>query len=86
LKPRRFADARGYFVETYNEQRFRQSGIVVHFVQDNQSSSICKGTISGAAQAAIFVGGSVAESSLNGHSHDQASNLGTWDLGWPDDD
>ena len=37
LKPRRFADARGYFVETYNAQRFRQSGIMVHFVQDNQS-------------------------------------------------
>jgi dTDP-4-dehydrorhamnose 3,5-epimerase len=35
LKPRRFADARDYFVETYNAQRFRQSGIIVHFVQDN---------------------------------------------------
>ena len=39
LKPRRFADARGYFVETYNAERFRQSGIMVHFVQDNQSFS-----------------------------------------------
>jgi dTDP-4-dehydrorhamnose 3,5-epimerase len=47
LKPRRFADPRGYFVETYNAQRFRQCGIVVPFVQDNQSFSICKGTIRG---------------------------------------
>jgi dTDP-4-dehydrorhamnose 3,5-epimerase len=47
LKPRRFADVRGYFVETYNAQLFRQSGIVVHFVQDNQSFSLHKGTIRG---------------------------------------
>ena len=47
LKPRRFADVRGYFVETYNAQLFRQSGIRVHFVQDNQSFSLRKGTIRG---------------------------------------
>ena len=47
LKPRRFADERGYFVETYNTQRFRQSGIMVHFVQDNQSFSLRKGTVRG---------------------------------------
>ena len=47
LKPRRFADVRGYFVETYNAQLFGQSGIRVHFVQDNQSFSLRKGTIRG---------------------------------------
>ena len=47
LKPRRFADVRGYFVETYNAQLFRQSGILVHFVQDNESFSLRKGTIRG---------------------------------------
>jgi dTDP-4-dehydrorhamnose 3,5-epimerase len=47
LKPRRFADVRGYFVETYNAQAFRQSGIMVHFVQDNQSFSLRKGTVRG---------------------------------------
>jgi dTDP-4-dehydrorhamnose 3,5-epimerase len=47
LKPRRFADTRGYFVETYNAQAFRQSGIIVHFVQDNQSFSLRKGTVRG---------------------------------------
>jgi dTDP-4-dehydrorhamnose 3,5-epimerase len=47
LKPRRHVDMRGYFVETYNEQLFRQTGIVTGFVQDNQSFSISKGTIRG---------------------------------------
>jgi dTDP-4-dehydrorhamnose 3,5-epimerase len=47
LKPRRFADARGYFVETYNEQLCREAGIMNNFVQDNQSLSVCRSTIRG---------------------------------------
>lgn len=39
LEPKVFRDARGYFVETYNEQRYREAGIDAHFVQDNQSCS-----------------------------------------------
>ena len=39
LEPRVFRDARGYFVETYNEQRYREAGIDAQFVQDNQSCS-----------------------------------------------
>ena len=39
IEPRVFADARGYFVETYNEQRYREAGIDATFVQDNQSCS-----------------------------------------------
>jgi dTDP-4-dehydrorhamnose 3,5-epimerase len=39
LEPRVFSDARGYFVETYNEQRYREAGIDAVFVQDNQSCS-----------------------------------------------
>lgn len=39
VKPRVFADARGYFFETYNEERYREAGIENHFVQDNISSS-----------------------------------------------
>ena len=39
LEPKVFRDARGYFVETYNEQRYREAGIEAHFVQDNQSCS-----------------------------------------------
>ena len=39
IEPRVFRDARGYFVETYNEQRYREAGIDAQFVQDNQSCS-----------------------------------------------
>ena len=37
--PRRFADARGYFVETYNARALAAAGITADFVQDNQSVS-----------------------------------------------
>ena len=39
IEPQVFRDARGYFVETYNEQRYREAGIDTVFVQDNQSCS-----------------------------------------------
>ena len=39
IKPQVFVDARGYFVETYNENRYREAGIDAQFVQDNQSCS-----------------------------------------------
>ena len=39
IRPQVFRDARGYFVETYNEQRYREAGITAVFVQDNQSCS-----------------------------------------------
>ncbi len=39
IKPRVFADARGYFFESYNEGVFKKNGIDVNFVQDNQSLS-----------------------------------------------
>lgn len=47
LKPRRFADARGHFVETYNERTLASVGIAARFVQDNQSYSQSAGTIRG---------------------------------------
>jgi dTDP-4-dehydrorhamnose 3,5-epimerase len=47
LKPRRFADSRGYFFESYNEKTFHAAGIAAKFVQDNQSFSASKGTIRG---------------------------------------
>ena len=39
IKPRVFADARGFFFETYNEERYREAGITQKFVQDNMSKS-----------------------------------------------
>ncbi len=47
LRPRRFADARGFFVETYNRETFAKAGIHTDFVQDNQSFSTHRGTIRG---------------------------------------
>lgn len=34
-----FADSRGYFMESYNENEFEEQGLCIHFVQDNQSLS-----------------------------------------------
>ncbi len=39
FEPNVFEDSRGYFFESYNENIFRQEGIDIHWVQDNQSSS-----------------------------------------------
>ena len=39
IEPRVFHDARGYLVETYNEQRYREAGVDAMFAQDNQSCS-----------------------------------------------
>jgi dTDP-4-dehydrorhamnose 3,5-epimerase len=47
IVPKRFADARGFFVETYNEKRFSDAGIELHFVQDNHSYSTAKGVLRG---------------------------------------
>jgi dTDP-4-dehydrorhamnose 3,5-epimerase len=47
LKPRRFADSRGYFVETHNERTLAGVGITARFVQDNQSFSAARSTIRG---------------------------------------
>lgn len=47
VKPRRFADARGWFEETWNARRFAEAGLDVAFVQDNQSLSVTPGTIRG---------------------------------------
>lgn len=54
IEPRIFPDDRGYFYESYNQQKYKAAGIDVDFVQDNQSSS-SKGTLRGLhAQAPPF--------------------------------
>ncbi|UKJ78088.1 dTDP-4-dehydrorhamnose 3,5-epimerase [Azospirillum brasilense] len=45
--PKRFGDARGYFVETWNEQAFALNGLERRWVQDNQSLSATPGTVRG---------------------------------------
>ncbi len=47
LEPKVIQDARGYFMESFNEKTFRDgTGEAVHFVQDNQSFST-KGVLRG---------------------------------------
>jgi dTDP-4-dehydrorhamnose 3,5-epimerase len=39
LEPQVLSDARGFFLEIYNEREFADMGITERFVQDNQSHS-----------------------------------------------
>ncbi|MEJ2214632.1 MAG: dTDP-4-dehydrorhamnose 3,5-epimerase [Gammaproteobacteria bacterium] len=39
IEPKVFGDSRGFFIETYSEQRYRESGVDYAFVQDNHSRS-----------------------------------------------
>jgi len=47
LRPRRFADDRGYFSEVWNRETLRAHGIDIDFVQDNHSLSLAEGTVRG---------------------------------------
>ena len=46
LQPKVFRDARGFFLETYHQQKFAELGITDTFVQDNHSRS-ARGTLRG---------------------------------------
>jgi len=46
IKPRVFADPRGFFMETYRENVLAAAGITDRFVQDNHSRS-CRGVLRG---------------------------------------
>lgn len=39
IEPDIFRDARGYFCETYNAERYKAAGITAEFIQDNESCS-----------------------------------------------
>ena len=39
VEPQVFGDARGFFMETYQERVFAEAGLPTHFVQDNHSGS-----------------------------------------------
>jgi dTDP-4-dehydrorhamnose 3,5-epimerase len=47
IAPKRHIDGRGWFSETFHEQRLHNAGITCRFVQDNQSSSKRAGTLRG---------------------------------------
>ena len=40
IEPDCFKDERGFFLETYQEQRYKEVGIIDRFVQDNHSRSV----------------------------------------------
>jgi dTDP-4-dehydrorhamnose 3,5-epimerase len=46
IEPKVFGDNRGYFMETYNYNDFKEAGLDMVFVQDNQSKST-KGVLRG---------------------------------------
>jgi dTDP-4-dehydrorhamnose 3,5-epimerase len=46
IEPQLFPDQRGFFMETYNQPRYRAAGIRTDFVQDNLSRST-RGTLRG---------------------------------------
>ena len=45
--PRKFGDARGFFSETWQRQRFADAGATIDWMQDNQSFSAEPGTLRG---------------------------------------
>jgi|SRR5579885_22888 dTDP-4-dehydrorhamnose 3,5-epimerase len=47
IRPKKFSDERGYFIETFNARLYSRAGIDAVFVQDNQSLSLKAGTIRG---------------------------------------
>lgn len=40
IEPRVFEDSRGYFFESYQQQRYSENGIKASFIQDNESKSV----------------------------------------------
>jgi dTDP-4-dehydrorhamnose 3,5-epimerase len=40
IQPKVFGDSRGYFFEVYSERDFKEAGLSMSFVQDNQSRSV----------------------------------------------
>lgn len=47
LRPKKFFDERGFFSETYQEERWKNAGVLPTFVQDNHSYSKFCGTVRG---------------------------------------
>jgi dTDP-4-dehydrorhamnose 3,5-epimerase len=46
IVPDIFQDSRGFFMETFREDQFKELGMPTHFVQDNHSRSV-KGVVRG---------------------------------------
>ena len=53
IEPTVHGDARGYFMETYNQKDMIEAGLTMNFVQDNQSSST-KGVLRGRSDSKTY--------------------------------
>ena len=40
IEPDVYKDGRGFFLETYQKERYQKAGIVDNFIQDNHSRSV----------------------------------------------
>lgn len=59
FEPKVFGDERGYFFESYNQNNFAETGLDIHFVQDNEAKS-SRGVLRGLH----YQNGSAAQSKL----------------------
>jgi dTDP-4-dehydrorhamnose 3,5-epimerase len=75
VRPRRFPDFRGFFVETWNRKAFAHNGIDVDFVQDNCSYSRQAGTIRGLHYQKAPVGQAKLVRVVRGAAFDVAVDL-----------
>lgn len=47
IQPDVFEDERGFFMESYSEEKYKELGIDFNFVQDNHSLSVEAGVVPG---------------------------------------
>lgn len=73
IEPKVFGDSRGYFFETYNQERYAAEGLDVRFVQDNLSYSQ-KGVLRGLHYQKPFTQGKLV-SVIEGQVWDVAVDL-----------
>lgn len=73
IQPKIFGDARGYFLETYSEKDFNAAGLIMKFVQDNQSKST-KGVLRGMHFQTLHPQGKLVRA-LEGKVYDVAVDL-----------
>ena len=83
LEPNVYEDQRGFFLETFQEETYKEQGIYDHFVQDNQSRS-SKGVLRGMhfqfknpqAQIVTVMRGSIFDVGVDLRPH--SKSFGKW--------
>lgn len=83
LEPKVYEDSRGFFLETFQEEAYKEKGVKDHFVQDNQSRS-SKGVLRGMhfqfkhpqAQIVTVMRGSIFDVGVDLRPH--SKSFGKW--------